>query len=276
MTLIMRTACLFLLGAGLFLLPVCAEAQGTLSPALWTESIILEVEGNTTSFMGTDEFAPEPGSEQLTGPGYDVSGSVAFGSAAPPVGTAEVTWDITQGFPSVDLFTDVDIFFGCRVIETGTPPVAVTDVPVHVVASGSVAVEDVFGSRATSFFRFQAIGTSTIIQANLDVSGDPKVPGPSSDSFSIDETNAIPIGTVALVSMSATASMRIVSISTPAMGNAIGIVDPIIEVADETIPGTTASYRDFYAIEFSPGYDAQTPVQRVTFGELKHRFGVQH
>ena len=67
--------------------------------------------------------------------------------------------------------------------------------------------------------------------------------------------------------------MRTVGTGGATMGSAVGMVDPIIEVADEVIPGTSSSYRDFFEIEFSPGYDAQTPVRRATFGEIKRRFG---
>jgi hypothetical protein len=50
--------------------------------------------------------------------------------------------------------------------------------------------------------------------------------------------------------------------------------DPVIEIADMTIPGTTASYRDYFTVEFSPGYFAlgQVPVERTTWGQIKRLY----
>lgn len=248
-----------------------ADAQGTLSPAIWQESISLEVqtlEVNSTSFMGSDFNMPEPHTETLSGTGYEVSGVVAFGTAAPPVGIAQVNWDISQAGTNLTLSTNTSINFGAKVVQTAEPPVSVTDVPVHLVASGSVDVEPIFGAQATSFFRYQPVGTSVLIQENLDVDGEDIDPV---TEFSIDDTHSIPPDVIILVAMTATARMGVVG--TPATtGSATGMVDPIIEVADELIPGTDSNYRDFFTIEFSPGYDAQTPVEPMTLGKLKRRF----
>lgn len=267
----------FLAAAMLVLLAGRAEAQGTLSPALWHENISLEVqtiESEMTSFMGSDQNAPEPRTEQLTGIGYDVTGSVEFGSTESPEGTAQVTWDISEAGAALNLTSIVNIDFQVRVIETATPPVSVTEVPVNLMATGSVSVEQFFGPRATSSFSFRAIGTSVVISASLDLYGDPDSTT-TTDSFTIDETPLIPPDVVVLVSMSAAAQMGTVGTGGAATGSATGMVDPIIEVADETIPGTTNSYRDFFTVEFSEGYDAQTPVRPVTWGQLKQLFNTQ-
>ncbi len=264
-----------LITAALVLLAGRVEAQGTLGAALWDESISLDVqtiEQETGSFMGSDPNRPEPGNVALSGTGYEVTGSVAFGTEAPPVGTAQVTWNIGEAGAALSLFSSVSIDFSARVVETAPPPVGVTEVPVHLVANGSATVTEIFGSRATSFFRFQAIGTSVLIFENLDVYGDSESPS-TATGFAIDETPSIPPGTIILVAMSATSSMGTVGTGGATTGSATGMVDPIIEVADEMIPGTTSSYRDFYAVEFSEGTDAQTPVERVTLGGLKQLFG---
>jgi hypothetical protein len=76
--------------------------------------------------------------------------------------------------------------------------------------------------------------------------------------------------------MTATASMGTVSTGGAATGTATGMIDPVIEIADQTIPGTSSSYRDYYTLEFSEGYDAQTPVERTTFGRIKRMFMTRH
>jgi hypothetical protein len=263
---------LSLVAAGLVVLAGRVEAQFPLSPTIWDENISLTVGPSSTSFSGSDPAVPEPHTGELSGLGYDVAGSVGFGSAEPPVGTAQVDWDVSEGNTSLQLSSVVSIDFQCRVVETAPPPVGVTEVPVHLMATGDVSADDVFGSRATSSFRFQAVGTAVLITANLDISGDSE----TSDTFAIDETPPIPVDTIVLVGMSASASMNTVSISAVETGSATGMIDPVVEIADEIIPGTTSSYRDFFSIEFSEGYDAQTPVTRITFGELKRRFGLLH
>jgi hypothetical protein len=51
-----------------------------------------------------------------------------------------------------------------------------------------------------------------------------------------------------------------------------GQIDPIIEVADQLIPGTSTSYRDVYQVELSDGFWA-LPNRTTSFGALKATFG---
>lgn len=267
-------AILFPVAALLLLLAVPVQAQFPLSPALWSESISLSVETivlDTDSFTGSDPYAPEPNFLEVSGTGYNATGSVTFGSGDAPEGTAQVTWDIGAAGAALNLTTSVGIDFQVRVTETSTPPVSVTEVPVNLQASGSVSVIQFFGPRATSFFRFQVPTTTVIITRNLDLHGDPDSTN-TSDSFTIDETPMIPPDLVALVSMSATSSMGTVSTGGATTGSATGMVDPVIEIADQIIPGTSDSYRDYFTLEVSDGLTGNVPVQRVTFGELKRMF----
>lgn len=256
----------------LALVLTAGPAQAQLSPALWGENISLDASSDMTSFMGADMFAPESHTEELSGATYDVSGSIQFGTTLAPQGTAEVTWNVFNDVTSLNLTSILNIDFQCRVIETATPPVTVTEVPVHVLATGSGVVEAQFGSRATAQFVFRAIGTSVVLSDNLDVSGNPDSPEPLSDAFTVDENAMIPPDVVCLVGMTATASMGSVGVPVGAVGTATGFIDPVIEVVDEIIPGTSDSYRDYYVIEFSEGYGAQTPVESTTFGRIKRQF----
>jgi len=53
------------------------------------------------------------------------------------------------------------------------------------------------------------------------------------------------------------------------------MIDPVIEVADEVIPGTAVNYRDYFGVEFAPGYDAlgSVPTRNATWGMIKKRYG---
>jgi len=269
-----QMAPLFLAATLLVLLAGRVEAQFALSPAIWDENISLQVHtvgNNNTSYTGSDPLAPESHTEELSGTGYDVTGSVQFGSVEYPEGTAQVMWDIGEAGAALQLSSILSIDFQLRVIETATPPVSVTEVPVDILANGSVSVEQFFGPRATSSFQFRVLGTSILINKALDLYGDPDSTT-TTDQFTIDETPLVPPDETAIVSMSATASMGTVATGGAATGSATGMIDPVIAIADQTIPGTSSSYRDYYAIEFSEGYDAQTPVKRVTFGRIKQLY----
>ena len=53
-----------------------------------------------------------------------------------------------------------------------------------------------------------------------------------------------------------------------------GWVDPIVSIANQTIPESSANYRDHYEIEYAPGYWAlgSTPVQETTWGRIKQLY----
>jgi hypothetical protein len=50
-----------------------------------------------------------------------------------------------------------------------------------------------------------------------------------------------------------------------------GMVDPIIEVADQLIPGTSSNFREFFEVELGDGYWA-LPSSITSWGSLKGRF----
>jgi hypothetical protein len=262
------------LAAGLLLLPVPLAAQPALSPALWDENVSLSAGGEDVSFAGSDPFVPEPASEELSGDGYYLAGNVFFGPPGPPEGAAAITWDVPAGGPSVQMATSVSIDFQLAVVQTAAPPGGVTEVPVRVAATGSATATGGVGPVAASIFRFQAVGIEILITRRVDADDNPDTSIPVSDSFDLDETVEIPVDMVVLVSMSAFASGTMVDQGAARQGSALGFIDPVVEVADETVPGSSSSYREFFTIEFSEGYDAQsTPVERTTVGDLKRRFG---
>ncbi len=78
---------------------------------------------------------------------------------------------------------------------------------------------------------------------------------------------------ITLVSMSTAASAGLMASGEARTGSTTGMIDPVIEIVDDPIPGSSGSYRECFSIEFSEGYDAQTtPVKRITRGELKRLY----
>ncbi len=274
MTPVRRTLALLVVPAALALvLPAAALAQFPLSKALWYEDVSLSAGTESVSFEGADPYLPEPHTETLTGTGYDLEGSVGFGESGPPMGTLMLAWDLTASGPSIQTSASVSISFNCRVIETATPPVAVTSVPVHVTATGSASAQGGVGAVANSVFRFQVFGAGILITDRVDVDDTPSTESPNSDSFAVDETPGLPVDAVTLVDLSSAASGGLVATGEARTGLITAVIDPVIEIVDDPVPGASGTYRDYYAIEFSEGYDAQTtPVQRITMGELKKRF----
>ena len=85
------------------------------------------------------------------------------------------------------------------------------------------------------------------------------------------ETVNLPVLGVLNASLIAQASITAFGVDAGG-ASASAFVDPIIEVADETIPGTSDSYRDHFDIEFGNGYYAlgdPTPVEPATWGRIK-------
>jgi hypothetical protein len=67
------------------------------------------------------------------------------------------------------------------------------------------------------------------------------------------------------------AGVRIAGVPRSGTTHATASIETAIEVADQLIPGTSTNYRDFYELEFSPGYYALRPeaVQSSTWSEVK-------
>lgn len=256
--------------AALALTASASQAQPTLSPALWQEQVFLQVGSEIRSYAGPNINAPEEHTETFSGEGFEVDGTCAFGTPGIPEATSQVAWDLSKGNHSLVLSTIVSIGFQMIVTETSTPPVAVEEVPVRVVIDGSADVTDVFGSRSTSDYRVQVVTTFILLSDAIDVSGDSD--GPASATISIDQIEMIPLDTLTLINMGTSASMNTVSIDAPASGSATGNISTRFEIVDDTIPGTSSSYRDFFTLEYSEGYDAMTPVEPVSIGQLKTKF----
>lgn len=251
------------------LLVLAAPVAGQLNVTSWEESLSFDLAPDPSfSEMGSSNVVPEPLSTSFNGASYSYSGGISFDPGDPNV-TCEVEANYMTGLTAFDGSAFSHIGFQFRVIETSPPPVVVGMVPVDVSASGSVQATgngDLYAS-GTSVFNLSN-GQVTILN---DAAFAENTNGPASDSFLLSQLLALAPGEVMSVDLNATAAVAAFTIQDNIFAGGFAYIDHLIEVADQTIPGSSASYRDHYEVEFGSGYDAlnPTPVLETTWGRLK-------
>ena len=259
-------ACLGALGLFLTATPIRAQ----LSDAAWNETLTLTTNLGTDYYPGVDPAVPEPQVGSLSGTNYGADGSVTFGSGPPNVtSSANATYTSGITYLGVTSYCRIDFQFAVR--QTSAPPVAVTTVPVNVTVQGTVGVAGgIFASAFSTVNLATFQGPIASWAAGVDNSA-----GTATDGF--NETVQIDLAPDLVVDGDMTADAGIAGevLVTGTFATASSWVDPVIAVADETIPGSSDSYRDHYEIEFSPGYYAldQSPVERTTWGKIKRLYG---
>lgn len=254
----------------LLLLPGTVQAQ-TLDPAQFqnTWSWVLDdtFDSNDTTTPERADFSGSAGAA-----GYGLTWDVSYGpSSSPPEVTAnaEVTFG---GSGESTLFGSAgsEIYFQIRVVETAPPPNQITTVPVTFVAHGTVETsggDPSLYAQSQASFQVGPDASPVILRvafANINV--------PSS-AFNVDEVQGLTVGAVIECRMGVSVFGSASSPGAAGTQSTSAFVDPVIEILDTPIPTTNQSYRDFYAIEFSPGYSDLTPVRQTTWGSLKRMYG---
>ena len=254
--------------------PLDSRADAPLENATWIEAIQVTSSAGSTSTLGVNDAAPEPITDSLTGDDYSLNGAVAFPVAGAPNTAVTLSARHGSGLTQIGALSGCRIDFQFRVVESATPPVPVTLVPVHIHAEGTADASGDPTIRAAAFSQFTLIGAGALLifwGVDADnVSGGP----PPSDSFANDDQLDLARGVVIAGELFVDASIGTESPAEDAAVQAGATADPVIEIADVTIPGTAASFRDYFTVEFSPGYFAlgPTPVERTTWGAIKARF----
>jgi hypothetical protein len=255
--------------------PADSRTQSTLETASWIESIILTTSDADTSGTGLDDAAPEPLDVSILRGSYSLEGTVTFPQSGPPNAAVTLSAQHQSGLVLLGALAGARIDFQFRVVENAQPPVPVTTVPVHVHAQGFAEASGDTTIRTASFSMFDLISNAGVL-VHSAVSADNVGGGaPPSDSFDYDGQLDLLPGDVVSGEMLADAS---VGAESPPEGTSIqagATADPVIEIADAIIPGTSAGYRDYFTVEFSPGYYAlgQSPVERTTWGKIKRLYG---
>jgi len=258
--------------ATVLLTPSPGHAQ--LSETMWSESLSLSADASSAGQPGVDSALPEPLIDNLSGSQYSIDGSVSFGPPGPPQATSTVSGSYTSGLNTYlggSAYVRIDFSFQVR--QTSPPPVSVSAVPISVHAAGTVNAS---GDAAMFANAYSSFDLSTIQGplVSYDIMAS-NATGGSSDSFNETyQTTLAPDFTVS-GAMTASANVGAEGPQPNIQGTATAFIDPVIEVVDDVIPGTSSSYRDYFDIEFGSGYFAldTTPVEPTTWGQLKTRYG---
>jgi hypothetical protein len=158
--------------------------------------------------------------------------------------------------------------------ETSSPPVSVSTVPVNVQVQGTADADGdgALFAQASAGANFWSLvqGTMDVWQVSADNSQ-----GQASDSFNESVQYMLEPDEVVNGGLQVSANINPKKMQNNTSSSSIGWADPIIEIADETIPGGGgATYRDHYEIEFANGYWAlgSIPVQDTTWGKIKRLY----
>jgi len=253
------------------LVPPVVHAQ--LEGVTWSESIQLDAAPGPDDYKtGTDDDAPEAISGLVSGTGYSIAAGFTFTSPAAP----NITATISSSYQGGDLIA-LDgnaigyVNFQFVVRQTSPPPVLVTTIPVDVEVQGRAEAN---GDGSLSAGASAGALFWTLLQGQIDswqVSVN-NSEGPTSDSFNESLQFLLEVDEVVNGGLTVSASSYPDVLENGTSASATGWADPVIDLADETIPGSSAKYSDHYEIEFAPGYwalGAPTPVQPATWGSIK-------
>jgi hypothetical protein len=255
--------------SGQAFLPSRASCQ--LRDVEWKEAVTLGSQLGSVTHEGADPARPEPQNWIVGANGYALSGSVTF-DVGPPNTRTHIEGDNQSTYSDMAGQAVSTIVFEFVVRETSPPPVAVSQVPVTAVLRGGASA-----------------GGDAVLYANGFASADLSTPrgsigfwstevdngsGPVSKEF--NETVRYELSPHVIVTGTLTARSRMATDIrvTLTAASASAWVDPVIAIADETIPGTALSYRDHYQIETAPGYWAldTVPVRTTTWGKIKRLY----
>lgn len=267
-----RAAFLSLATIGLLCGGVESSQAQALNATTWTETISGYVDAAFDGSAGVDVLAPEDLSLNSSGNNWNLIGDVTFGTSGPPSVTVSMSGNLQSGVSSVFGGSSYAyVTFEFRVRQNAAPPVSVTEVPVTVHSSGSA---DATGNVNLYAGAFAYLDISSQLQGPLaafgtGASNDPA--DPNHDSFDMTQSFSVPPGTVLQGEMAASAGVGSELVMLGYNSGATAFIDPVIEVADEIIPGTSSSYRDYFDIEFGSGYQIGNPtaVEQKTWSDLK-------
>jgi hypothetical protein len=260
----------WLAGAACVLLTAPASAQ--LQPTSWTELVGFFICLSDPRWLGQDPASPEPLLQSVTATNYSLETDLTFGPPGPPFVTAH-----SEGTLSAYLYCAFQnrataqgtVTFQLRIIEKAPPPVVVESVPMMISIHGSVV------TAANSYG--DAVASVAIMNGNTEVfrklseASTGGNPGP----IPLDATKTVSMqpGVVLDGSISVLSVVALYTLGTGIGATASAGSD--FEITSDVIPGTNYLYRNFFDIEYSPGYWAlgnPTPVQTSTWGKIKSQY----
>ena len=260
--------------AALLFLPLPSVARAQLQPTTWTETATSVTNTLTDDDNGSDDALPENLSTGLNGSTWTLASSVTYPPSGPPQVTVTAQGSYTSGSLTYFLTSaSSSVAFEIQVKQTNSPPVAVSMVPVTITTQGSVGVSGnvqmyPYANASVVVYQNATFLVNEMIYASLG--------GPTSDSFNVTNTAMFPPGAPLSGTMQVIANVA--AEGSPTAGTsaiATAMVDPAFAVADQIIPGTSSSYRDYFEIEYGAGFWElnNTPVEHTTtWGRIKRMY----
>jgi hypothetical protein len=250
-----------------------AQSQ-SLNQTQWYESLALNGDEQTAQGLGADDSSPEPQSNAISGSTWSLDGDITFGPPGPPHVTTQVNGSHTSGaafFLGATAY--VMISFEFQLTQIASAPVTITSVPLTVHSQGSATTtgDEEFFAIAFAFLDLGWEG-GPLVSMEARATNTPTDEWPDSDSFNESQRFTVPPTAEVFGSMASNANIAAEVPQSGIAASAEAFIDPIIEVADETIPGTSMSYRDVFEVEMSDGFFAlgdPTSVRRAGWGTVK-------
>lgn len=254
-------------------LPAAASAQ--LQATQWYETTNVQANELTDQNLGLDIAIPETVISEVSDGVAGSAATVNHGPPGPPSGTAGINAYSELAGSDLTAVANMTVNFFARLIQTSPPPVSVTTVPVSFSASGTVNASGTPSIQGQCLSNVTILlGLDPVLTADIRASNNPGSGYPTSDSFDESTVSNVALGDLINASLIAQASVTAFGADAGSV-TATAFVDPVIEVMDQTIPGTSSSYRDYFEVEFGPGYYAlgnPTPVVPTTWGDIKTRY----
>jgi hypothetical protein len=222
---------------------------------------------------GIDLSLPEAFNKELSEPGHEVGVEISFRTPGPPQATIRATGNsITAGVDGMGAASSVNISFQYQVIQIGPPPGNPVLIPIQFIADGRVtATSNNMWTMGHVTFEVIDPDQHHLIWQEIFVHNEMAHPD---TSFNVNTVLWGPVGGIFTCNMGAQVEC-FMNQDPLCSGEGFAEVDPIIQVDDQIIPGTSANFRDFFQIEFSEGYWAlgnPNPTERTTWGQLKRLY----
>jgi hypothetical protein len=259
-------------------LPAIVHAD-PLPSATWTETMSIHAATVTKEYGGQDAIAPEALSGTLSASQYSLEGDVTFGHSGPPFAIAHAKGSLTNGggdllHPlSYGVISESVITFDLMIVPTHVPPVQVENVPFVITSVGSLFAT---GQCTFCVSAGTASGSMVVYENDVEVfnktvsitSNDGQASMAAADGISLHP------GSILHCSLTVLAQM---GVAFSGSGESTASLGPGFEISSAFIPGTEYQYRDFFQIEYSPGYWAlgnPTPVNPTTWGRIKSLYSM--
>lgn len=191
-----------------------------------------------------------------------------------PNTTASLDVNYQSGLSFLVCQSHSQIDFQFRVVQTHVPPIEITVIPVSFHVQGSARASGDAELPAAAVSTITLTGSQGPFAAWGETADNQPDGSPGPNSYDNTDQYDIALDEVISGQMVASANVAAEIVQGNTSASVLAYVDPDIQIANAVIPGTAVNYRDYFGIEFAPGYNAlsQVPVQETTWGRIKQLY----